>query len=380
MKQLWEQNGRWRTYPKWEKLCLDNGYSDKTQIRKFFVDYVQHNEKVTRPKPIYIPIYSRTGGEFQFDTLTQKEGDQFLIFVNINTRKAWAYPMKSKGEEHVYPVMQRFLQQAGETVKSLFSDQDPSYDTERMIKLYQDNGINHYTTTKGDHHRLGKINRLIRTLRDLHGPTKTFSDTDMEACISNYNESVHSDIGVAPNEMTKSKEFEYVKKTEEKVKDLKQHDYGLRKGDFVRVVLDKKALEKHRNDLSVVSYKIAQLDGYQYVIQAKDLSVEKLPGWKLIICKDQRKYPWAESINDDKVAFIDHIVSAPDEDHYIVKFDNEKSNQTITINKVREGNQTRLSLEERRYWAKVAHLGTPEENLNLVPQYIKNMIPKVITK
>jgi hypothetical protein len=63
-----------------------------------------------------------------------------------------------------------------------------------------------------------------------------------------------------------------------------------------------------------------------------------------------------------------------------VKFENEKDNQTIGLKKVREGNETRLSLEERRYWAKIAKLGTPKENLSLIPDHIKQMIPDVISK
>jgi hypothetical protein len=262
----------------------------------------------------------------------------------------------------------------------MLSDQDGAYATPAMNALYKAHNIEHIRTSKDDHHRLGKVNRLIRTLRDLHGVNKTFSDKDMKKAINVYNNSRHTDTEMAPNEMTKEKEMEYIKKMDEKVADKMTHSYGFRRGDYVRVILDKNPLEKHRNDLSMVSYKIAQQNGRSYVVQAKDGSTEKFPGFKLVLCTDLRKYPWADSINDNKAAFIDKIVDAPDSKHYTVRFEGEKGTRTITTNMMREENKTRLSLEERRYWARVCHLGTPQEDLSKVPARIKNMIPKVITR
>ena len=50
----------------------------------------------------------------------------FLVFININTRKAYAYPMKNKGTFDVINALHKFFNDVKE-VKVLCSDQDSAY-------------------------------------------------------------------------------------------------------------------------------------------------------------------------------------------------------------------------------------------------------------
>ena len=84
----------WKTAKKFVPLAMKHGFNEK-DVKEFLKKVVR--DKRIKVKPVYLPIYSESGGSYQFDTFIQKKGLNFLIFININTRKAYAYPMKTKG-------------------------------------------------------------------------------------------------------------------------------------------------------------------------------------------------------------------------------------------------------------------------------------------
>jgi hypothetical protein len=364
-------------------MAVRNGFKDLGAIRPFFVEHIQHNHAA--PKPIFMPTYSRERGEYQFDTWIQK-GDwpQFLMFININTRKAYGYPMDTKAAKDVKIALQKFWNDTYtmSPPKRFLTDEDASYATPEIIRWYQEHHIDHTSTADNDHHRLGKINRLIRTIRDMHGPVQNIDADEMTSLLNEYNSSTHSQIGMSPNEMNADQEEKYINEMNKQTDEMLKLSYGFKKGDYVRLVIDKPVLGKRRNSLSTVSYKIIQQRGRQYVIQAHDLSVDTVPGFKLILCTDINKYPQAETIKNDKRAFVDELIryNGMSKGSYLAKYEGDPTPHTVTIHMLREGNQTRLSLAERQYWAKICHLGTPQENLDLVPFQIRQMIPSKLSE
>jgi hypothetical protein len=95
----------------------------------------------------------------------------------------------------------------------------------------------------------------------------------------------------------------------------------------------------------MVSYQIIQQKGRSYIIQAKDGSVDTVPGFQLLRC-NSKNYPQAETLKNDKRAVIERIISYDmTEDSYKVKFENQKKLVKVTGVHMREGNPTQLSRE-----------------------------------
>ena len=63
---------------------------------------------------------------------------------------------------------------------------------------------------------------------------------------------------------------------------IKDDGYLLNEGEYVRVVLDKDAMEKRRYKVSREVYKVVGREGQLFIISAKDGSTRLVPRWKLI--------------------------------------------------------------------------------------------------
>ena len=113
----------WKTAKKFVPLAKQHGFKEKDA--KEFLKKVVHDKRI-KIKPVYLPIYSESGGSYQFDTFIQRKGLNFLIFININTRKAYVYPMKTKGTKDVIEALAKFFNEVKD-VKVLRSDQDAAY-------------------------------------------------------------------------------------------------------------------------------------------------------------------------------------------------------------------------------------------------------------
>ena len=110
----------WRTASKFIPLAKRYGFSEE-EANRFLKESAPRDARV--PKPQFTPIFSTTGESYQFDTLIQRTLKPFLVFININTRKAYAYQMANKGSTEVLRALEKFIPSAGD-VKVLTSDQD----------------------------------------------------------------------------------------------------------------------------------------------------------------------------------------------------------------------------------------------------------------
>ena len=122
----------WKTPSKFTPLAKRYGFTE--QQAKQHLASIIHDVKV--PKAKYIPIVSKHPNGFQMDTFINskasantwssskhKGGLNYLMFININTRKAYAYPMHGKSSKEVLNALQQFIKDVP-NVYSLTSDQD----------------------------------------------------------------------------------------------------------------------------------------------------------------------------------------------------------------------------------------------------------------
>ena len=252
----------------------DIGFADqrKNRIRNF--------SKKTNKKYM-LPIFSAKGGEYQMDTLENSGGKPpyFLIFININSRMGYAFPMSNKGGESVFNAFKQFYSQTGD-VKIITCDQDPAYTTYQMEEFFNKNGIKMYRTMDNDHNKLGIINRFIKTLRDMnHKPT--FDKERMAYCIKLYNNHKHRGTGKAPNEFTSKDEINYIRKKWQQtqaIRSIRPNYIGQR----VRILDERNpTMYKKRYNYEPEYVTVSGYSGNQAQVYSGNGNVEKYPLYKL---------------------------------------------------------------------------------------------------
>ena len=342
----------WKTAKKFVPLAMKHGFKEKDA--KEFLKKVVRDKRI-KVKPVYLPIYSESGGSYQFDTFIQKKGLNFLIFININTRKAYAYPMRTKGTDDVINAMTKFFTDVKEDpgirtnpVKVLRSDQDAAYLSNKTLDFLREKGVRYLTTEDENHNVLGIINRFMRTVRDLANK-KVISAEEMKELVNTYNTTIHTSTNVPPNEMTKELEKEYITKKRIETQN-KTRAYDFKPGDRVRIVIEPKALTKKRSNLTSESFIVDSRSGNMFLIRAKDHSVDYYPGYKLVLCS--KSIPLAETLKDEKRGVIQTIEGYDDKrDKYKVVYEGGV-HDTIPAKNLREGDPLKLSPIERSYWVK----------------------------
>ena len=155
----------WKTPGKFIPLAKRFGFTNQSEIKAFLKDKAPHDEKVV--EPVFLPIFSKSKDSYQFDTMFLNGTKPYLVFININTRKAWIYKMKNKGANAVKLALEEFFADV-KNVKSLTSDQDSAYLSDVVITYLKSKNVGYRTTEDNNHNVLGIINRFIRTLRDLN--------------------------------------------------------------------------------------------------------------------------------------------------------------------------------------------------------------------
>jgi hypothetical protein len=120
----------WKTFERFYPLAKRYGFTDRDEVDKFLKKDIVHDHflearAVKKPRKPFLPIFSKIPNAFQFDTFFTKSS-QWLVFININTRKAYAYPMPDKSSKSVIAALEKFHEDVPE-VKILESDQDSAY-------------------------------------------------------------------------------------------------------------------------------------------------------------------------------------------------------------------------------------------------------------
>ena len=332
----------WRTPNKFVPLAKRYGFT-KDAAEKYLQNII-HDVKI--PKAQFMNIYSKHPGGYQMDTFINdktKDGLNYLMLININTRRAYCYAMKGKGAKEVAKALNKFISEAPE-IYSITSDQDASYLSNEVLQLMKDNKIIYTTTEDNNHNVLGIINRFMRTIRDMVGENRYIKEEEMSELIDAYNASPHRSLNYkAPNDMTKTDEKNYVKNKSQ------NNPYDFKPNDRVRVVQAKEPFSKRRNKVSKEAYIVDSKAGNQFIIKSKDESIDKLPGYRLI--KTQNKNI-AETLKGGKRGIVEKIISYDaKKNKYMIKY-SEGTEDTIPARNLREGAPTKLSNMELEYWSK----------------------------
>jgi len=345
MKALFDEFP-FRSAKKFVPIALKNGFTKSEALQ--FLESLTHDKKYTRQTEMMMPIYGRKKGTYQMDTLVQtKEASPryFLILININSHKLYAYPMTTKDSSSVVEALRSFIKDS--PCSAITSDQDAAYLKPEATKFMIDNHIDHQTTFTNDHNRLGIINRAIKTLRDINDE-RDFTNESMKRALKAYNNSIHSSTGKEPNEFTSADEDHYIQAMTHET-DAKANRYNLKENTHVRVMKGPTPMKKKRMNLTNEAYKVAYRVGNKYVIKALDNTASEYPRYRLV---EDNKAKLAQTLGTNR-AIINEIMGY-DKGKYKVRYDNNATD-TLPVRNLREGRPTRLSPLELAFWKKHRH-------------------------
>jgi hypothetical protein len=333
----------WRSKTKWLDAASRHGF-EKIDAEKYYKT-IDHDFKLKRHDQEFLPIFSRKPKCYQFDTLIQSKGHPWLIFINTNSRKGYAYPMKNKSSKEVLEALRSHLARVG-AVTELESDEDPSYLSAEVQDFMLENHINHITTEENNHHILGIINRFTKTIRDLN-QDRDITDENMNSIIEEYNSSKHSSIDKAPDKFDHKDEVNWMN---DKMNEThNKESVGLPEGSLVKL-LNEGSFQKRRMNYSKDSYRINSRDGHQYIVEAGDKSVGRYPGYKL---KSVGRGKLAETMNDDKYGIVKEIKDFnPKRNKYKLVYEGGVEDE-VNLKILRKGNPMRLYFAEIEYWNRV---------------------------
>ena len=356
MKALFKQYP-FRSQAKFVPIAVDHGFT-KNEAKQFLKQNVAHDKRYTVQRHLMRPIYSNTPGAYQFDTLVQsKSADPpyYLIAVNVNTRKAYAYPMKSKDSSSVLRALTSLSTDTNmdasnpesQGLRALTSDQDAAYLTQPILSFMTSHNIDYRTTQDHDHNRLAIINRFIRTLRDLNGNKRDLSESKMIKLLKAYNDTIHSSTQKVPSKMTNEDEKAYIddKREETDIVRLMSH---IDTDSTVRVMNPRNSMKKRRRQLTIDTYQVAS-SGANVLLKAADDSVATIPRHRLHLAPITIATPLAKTLDDAKRGVVNKIL---DIDHKAQKCRVEYEGgvkEWIPLRNLREGRPTYVTPMERQF-------------------------------
>jgi len=210
--------------------------------------------------------------------------EAFFIIVDILSRKAWAYPLKSRKMKDILNAYQKFLSDSGllDEVNSIAGDNEfnktefVEFNKQLHIKTYFNIAKDdHIIQGKGD--VLGIVDRCIRTIKQ-YIQKKMVSDDDFEwtryldEIIDLYNNTTHQGLkDMTPNEVFL--DYDYMvglSKGQKKYNKDVNETFDLKQNDKVRAIVGKEKFQKEKANFSKEIYTIVKQVGYKFEIQGED--------------------------------------------------------------------------------------------------------------
>jgi IS30 family transposase len=159
---------------------------------------------------IYPPITSNVSAyqaDLMFLDKFERHNSGFHIvfcFIEVTSRKAFCYPLKLKNENVINEKYEEFLKGIKYDIVTLNTDNGSEFISKSFTAINQKYNINHYFVQVGDHTKQGKVERFNRTIRSKITTYMTSNNTlnwvsVIDDLVENYNSSVHSSIGIEPN-------------------------------------------------------------------------------------------------------------------------------------------------------------------------------------
>lgn len=277
-----------------------------TVQRIFAPSKTRKGKKNLTPKERFkwYPIYADLPGTCQTDLLFLPHFNNYIgmvVLVSINTKVAWAEPIKNKTSKHVGEALYRCVEELKKRfdfdVKRIEADDGPEFkaDCAELMREH-DIHLSQVSPNEGDKSRLGVVERLNRTLkeklarlrqryskpvdhyRSVHTAREdaednlTFKDwvSFVPEVLHEYNyEDVHRTMGKVPYDVTPEDEIEFLRKTYKRdddahrywTRDMKKH---INKGEVASYLTQPKGNDQFGKPSQYGSWSKEQYDNRPY--------------------------------------------------------------------------------------------------------------------
>ena len=203
--------------------------------------------------------------------------DRFLLIEDILTRKAWAYVLPSNSMADVLVAYTKFADQLGKRLISV--EGDDFFSSKAFLDFNSQRGITVSTVVAADEHmvkgggdKLGLIDRLCRTLKDLLGKLiKVKGNTKwtgfLHEVIELYNSTPHRSLNnMSPEDAYKDPEAQAQKMTDDQEHNQRMSKHAFAVGDQVRIRLPTSTFGKEGQRFSTDLYRVASIVGNRYQV------------------------------------------------------------------------------------------------------------------
>ena len=203
-----------------------------------------------------------------------------LLAIDTFTRKAYAEALKNKTKFEVKHGFEKIYKDSGK-IKLIITDSGNEFLNKPIQDLFKELKIRHGTVDIGDHHALGLIDRLSRTIKEMMFKDFTEKNTvkwidTLQDTISAYNERPHSGIlNYAPNEVNNDKiKSELVELNLEKSMPV-EHNFKI--GELVRKKLKRPIFTKgYKQIWSNRTYTIKNIEGLHAILSTASSGSERV--------------------------------------------------------------------------------------------------------
>jgi hypothetical protein len=270
------------------KLVSAGEEFDEKELRHAYKQLEVNQRTQRQKKPVKLLKITGPPGAYQIDLIflpkyrsSNRGITIFLLLVEIPSRKAFAYPLKSQKPAAILDAYEQFYKDHDGNLNNVYGDDE--FNSE-WFKAFNDvlNVNVHTGIAKDDHiskhsNRLGIIDRLVRTLRKLMNKYMLLqNDTQwskwLPKIISIYNKTPHSSL----NNRTPDEVSADVNGMEKRFhQDVKYNqaqdamDTPVSVGDTVRILEKKTTFAKEGPTFSKELYVVVKKDGFKWRVHPK---------------------------------------------------------------------------------------------------------------
>ena len=257
------------------KITKDKDYDAKTMKKKdydFWLDQqeehqlskTQHKPQAQHMHPIVAKANTYQSDLMYYDSIAgvNKGYSAIINFIEITTRKAYSYKLKSKTAEEVFNAFQDFYIKINKNLRCLEIDKGTEYSKVKTFCEKQGITVLVYNADKNSMSIAERFNRSLRNFVLKVCKNKIWYKK-LDDILEAYNERIHSSTGYAPDYLTKHPEIqdEIRAQSIQQIVDAKNELNKFKVGDIVRVYEKKKLFGKGTGSYSKATHTITAING-----------------------------------------------------------------------------------------------------------------------
>ena len=248
------------------KVIKEDGIVTRKELKDWLLEQDTYTSsrpyirKFKRPRTVVPHVDAIWGSDVAYMLQYEKYNDgygYFVVFIDLFSRYAWAYPLKSLRGAEMVKVMDTLFKEA--KCEKLFTDGGSEYNNRLMKTFLKKEGVHHYTST--NEKKVAHAERLIKQLKKklimYMNENETFKWTNvLEDIVNSYNNTYHRSINMTPAQARQAEQYEvwanqYFTDPKPKKKEGKPKNrvpYKFIEGDRVKLLAEKKPFDREYSE------------------------------------------------------------------------------------------------------------------------------------